>query len=906
MFFNNSLRKIKKLTSKVEAYDTEMSKKTNEELKAKTDEFKHRLETESLDTLLPEAFAVCREAAWRVLGKKPYPVQIMGGIALHMGTIAQMKTGEGKTLTETMPAYLNALTGKGVHIVTVNDYLAERDMLEMGKIFKFLGLTVSWIYPKMNPKLKQEAYKCDIVYGTNKEFGFDYLRDNMAKSLNETYQRELNYAIIDEVDSILIDEARTPLIISGEGQDSTDIYALADKCVKSLVRGEDPKDMTKIESILENLDDSELTPEQIEKKGDFTVNEKDNTVILTDRGVKKVEKFFGIDNLGSLENSTLSHHINQALRANNLMFRDKNYIVKDDQVQLVDDFTGRVLDGRRYSDGLHQAIEAKEGVTIQKENNTMATISLQNYFRLYNKITGMTGTADTERTEFKDIYHMEVVEIPTNLPVIRQDLPDQLYQTEDAKFNAIVEEIKSKAQKLQPVLVGTPTIEQSEKLSRVLKKNNIPHNVLNAKNNEKEAEIIAQAGKLGAITIATNMAGRGTDILLGGNPEFLAKAEMLKEGFTEEMADAATSLLPAVNEEEEAAKNKYHELLEEEKKHCREEAEEVKAAGGLHVIGTAKHESRRIDNQLRGRAGRQGDPGSSQFFLSLDDDVIRLFAGDKMKALIKSLGIPEEMAIQNAQISKTVATAQKRFELKNFEIRKNTLEYDDVNNEQRKTIYSLRNEILEGKDMNDRVDAMFDSVGDILIDRYISEKKATEEELASLNEFLKNFLKIEHNVFTFVINRKEAAEKLRETFLNQYENKKVELKDAGGDLSDLQRFVLLRIIDKKWISYITALQNLRDSVSLVAYGNEKPVDVYKKEAYSMFNELIDSIKEDTVKALLTIVIKRKEPVRIVLKPIAINLDNPSADVPKPDSGVGILTKTDISQPPTITPIVNND
>ena len=794
------------------------------------------------------------------------------------------------TLTETMPAYLNALTGKGVHIVTVNDYLAKRDMEEMGKVFKFLGLSVSCIYPKMPSDLKQKAYKCDIVYGTNKEFGFDYLRDNMAKNMGETYQRELNFAIIDEADSILIDEARTPLIISGQGQESTDIYVKADACVKTLIRGEDAKDLTKIESIMDSMENRELTEEELDKKGDYTVNEKDGTVILTDRGIKKVEAYFEIDNLGDIEQTTLSHHINQALKANNLMLKDRNYIVKDGKVQLVDDFTGRVLDGRRYSDGLHQAIEAKEGVEVQAENTTYATISLQNYFRLYDKIAGMTGTVATEKTEFKDIYHMNVVEIPTNLPVIRDDMKDRIYLNSNAKFNAIIEDIKVRQEKGQPVLIGTPTIEQSEKLSRALKSKGIKHNVLNAKNNEKEAEIISQAGRLGTITISTNMAGRGTDILLGGNPEFNAKQRLMKD-CTPEMFEIATNMLPAENDEEKEIKEKYLKLLNEEKEACNKEAEKVKEVGGLHVIGTARHESRRIDNQLRGRAGRQGDPGSSQFFISLEDDIVRLFGGERIKTMIEKLGVPEDMAIDNGQISKTVETAQKRYELKNFDIRKNTLEYDDVNNGQRQTIYSLRREVLEGKDMNDTINDMIKEVSRDIVYKFISSKKPQNKDILNLNEYLKQFLRIEENVITKKTDKTDILNQVDEAFNQRYLSKVTELNEENGDIRDLQRFVLLKIIDRKWISYITALQNLRDSVSLVAYGTEKPIDVYKKEASIMFIELVDAIKYDTVKAILNISIRRKEPIKITLKPISINLDNIPEKPGVEKAGSGLILKT---------------
>lgn len=906
MLFSNPLRKITKTVTKINNLGDSVKALSNEELRAKTAEFKSRLDKgETLESILPEAFAVCREATDRVLGKRPYDVQMMAGIALHNGSIAEQKTGEGKTITEIAPAYLNALTGNGVHIVTVNDYLAERDMQEMGRVFKFLNMTVSWIYPKMDPELKKQAYKCDIVYGTNKEFGFDYLRDNMAKSIENTYQQKLNFAIIDEVDSILIDEARTPLIISGEGEESTDVYVQADRCVKTLIRGEDPKDLTKIESIMENLEETELTPEEIEKKGDFTVNERENSVVLTDRGVKKVEEYFGIANLGDAENTMLSHHINQALRANNLMLRDKNYIVKNDEVLIVDDFTGRVLSGRRYSDGLHQAIEAKEGVTIQKENQTMATISLQNYFRLYTKISGMTGTAATERTEFKDIYKLDVVEVPTNKPVIRKDMQDRIYQTENAKFNAIMQDIIERSAKHQPVLVGTPTIEQSEKLSRLLKRNGIKHNVLNAKNHEREAEIIAQAGKLDAVTIATNMAGRGTDIMLGGNPEFKTKARMIQLGYDEDMINIASSLLPTEVEEEQQAKDTYRKILEEEKQLCNQEAEEVKKVGGLHVLGTARHEARRIDNQLRGRSGRQGDPGSSQFFISLEDDVIRLFAGDSIKNMIARLGIPEDTPIDNVQMSKAVETAQKRFETKNFEARKSTLEYDDVNDTQRKVIYSLRREILEGKDMSDIILDMIDDVAENIINDNVKDKTITPEELFTLNEFLKQFLRVEHNVITTQKTKKEIISHVKECFHKQYKDKIAEVEKEKGDMAYLQRQILLTIIDRRWIAYITAMQNLRDSVSLVSYGNEKPVDAYKREAYTMFNSLIDSIKEATIRGLLTVAVKRRPPVKLTMQPVKINLDNLGKKEPtenKSESGIVIKTKEAI--PPFASPSPN--
>lgn len=847
---------LRKKLSEINKKEQEVKALSNEELSNKTNEFKKRLDDgETLDNLLVDVFAVAREATERVLGKRPYDVQMIGGIVLHQGKIAEQKTGEGKTITEIAPAYLNALTGEGVHIVTVNDYLAERDMTEMGKVFKFLGLTVSWIHPMMDPFKKQEAYKADILYGTNKEFGFDYLRDNMAMRADRLFQRKLNFAIIDEVDSILIDDARTPLIISGGETESSELYEDADKCVKRLIRGEDAKDVTKIEAMIENMEKRELTEEEIEKMGDFTVNEKEGTIVLTDRGVKKVESFFNLENLGDLENTSLSHHINQALKANNLMQIDKDYIVKNGEILIIDEFTGRVLDGRRFSDGLHQAIEAKEGVNIKPESRTHATISLQNYFRLYKKIAGMTGTAETEKTEFKDIYNMDVVVIPTNKPVIRIDLPDRIYQTEAAKIRAITNDIENRTKTGQPILVGTPTIAQAERLSKSLKEKKISHNVLTAKNHEKEAEIIAQAGRFGSITIATNMAGRGTDIMLGGNPEFLAKKKLKSKGYSDEQAEMASSKLPAITDEDKDIKKKYYELFDKAKAICDEDSIKVKESGGLHVIGYTRNEARRIDNQLRGRSGRQGDPGSSQFYVSLEDDVIRMFSGSKLKDLVLTMDIAEDTQIDSPYIIRTIKTAQKRYELKNFDIRKNTLEYDDVNDVQRKTIYAFRQKILRGEDSYPIVLRMISEVAKKHVDEIVKKATASESQINELNEFIRKYLR-DDSISIVSSNKKQLYDEVTEILEDRYEKKKQEMENIHETINALNMHVILRVVDMKWMDYITALQNLRDSSSLSALGSEKPVDMYKKEAYEIFKELTETIKEDIVRYILNISIVR--------------------------------------------------
>lgn len=759
------------------------------------------------------------------------------------------------TIVSTAPIYLNALQGK-VHVITVNDYLASRDEREIGKVLNFLGITSSCIYPKMPKPEKQKAYACDVIYGTNKEFGFDYLRDNMAKNKEDLLQTGLDFAIIDEVDSVLIDEARTPLIISGQGDVGSDIYKIADECVKRLEKGKTPPELTKIESAVNMMEGNNFTEEEIESMKDYLVYEQNNMVVLTDRGIKKVEKMLGIENLGDESNVQISHHIHQALIAYGTMKKDENYIVKNDKVQIVDDFTGRVLDGRRYSDGLHQAIEAKENVSIQEENKTLATISLQNYFRLYKKIAGMTGTAKTEEQEFKDIYKMHVVEVPTNLPVIREDKEDFIYITEKEKLEAVIRDIKEHHVTGQPILVGTPTIEQSEKVSKMLKKEGIPHKLLNAKHHELEAEIIAQAGIKNAVTIATNMAGRGTDIMLGGNPEHLAIAELKTSGLNDDEIDMATNFLPPSNEEEKILKNKYQDILKKQKSICAKNAEEVKALGGLHVVGTAKHESRRIDNQLRGRAGRQGDPGSSQFFLSLNDDVIRVFASGMLTESAKKLGLDYGEHINNKQLINTVENSQKRFETKNFDIRKSTLEYDDVDNTQRQIIYKKRSEVVNRTSniSDDMVEFLEVTAGSIVNNCFEITKETgiKGQEAEIINKGLCDTLNLEQNIVKQDMSKREMINTIMTKLCSEYNNKIKELKNTGYDVEYTQNQLALDIIDHHWIQYITAMQNLRDLTSLTGFGNTKPIDVYKSQSHKLFEDLMNRIKTDIVFAVLRI------------------------------------------------------
>lgn len=837
------IKKIEPIINKIEALDETMQKLTDSELKAKTQEFKNRLNNgETLDDILPEAFATVREASHRVLGMKHYRVQLIGGVVLHQGRIAEMKTGEGKTLVATLPVYLNALTGKGVHVVTVNDYLAQRDKDWMGKVYEFLGLSVGCIVHDMDNSARRAAYNADITYGTNNEYGFDYLRDNMVIYKHEMVQRELNYAIVDEVDSILIDEARTPLIISGEGDKSTKLYYAANQFVKTLKgRIIDPNE----EKV------SKFDREYKEETVDFVVDEKSRNVTITERGVEKAEKAFGVENLADPSNMELSHHINQALKANNLMKRDIDYVVKDGEVIIVDEFTGRLMFGRRYSEGLHQAIEAKEGLDVRRESKTLATITFQNYFRMYKKLSGMTGTAKTEEDEFREIYNVDVIEIPTNKAVIRKDYPDAVYKNEEFKFKAVVNEIKERNSKGQPVLVGTISIEKSELLSKMLKKEGIKHEVLNAKHHEREAEIVAQAGRFGMVTIATNMAGRGTDIVLGGNPEFIAKSEMKKKGYSDEIISVVDSFADTEDEEILAARKVYRELLDEAKKHTIEESEKVIQAGGLHIIGTERHESRRIDNQLRGRAGRQGDPGSSRFYVSLEDDLMRLFGSDRIKGMVESLGMPDDEPLEHNLLSKSIESAQSRIEGRNFSIRKHVLQYDDVMNKQREVIYAERRKVLEGENLRDYILSMAEGIIDGAIAIYTEGLKYPEEwDLKGLVDYISGFMPIKPMI-SFGNIEELTKDSLKDILVDAstkfYENKEKEIGEEV--IRDLERVILLKIVDTKWMDHIDAMDQLKQGIGLRAMGNEDPVIAYQVEGFDMFEEMTKSIQEDTVRAL---------------------------------------------------------
>ena len=840
-YSERELKRIYPIRDKVLSLDEEYSKMSDQELKAMTPKLKERLANgETLDDILPEAFATCREAAWRVLGMKHFPVQIIGGIVLHQGRIAEMKTGEGKTLVATLPVYLNALTGKGVHVVTVNDYLAKRDSEEMGKVYRWLGLKVGLVIHDIDPAQRKEAYQADITYGTNNEFGFDYLRDNMQIYKENRVQRGHYYAVVDEVDSILIDEARTPLIISGRGDKSTDLYKVADRFARTLK-------MYKVKE----LDDKEEHDDVID--ADYIVDEKAKTATLTKSGVKKAEEFFGLENLMDMENSTIQHHINQAIKAHGTMHRDINYVVKDGEVMIVDEFTGRIMNGRRYSEGLHQAIEAKEGVEVKRESKTLATITYQNLFRMYEKLSGMTGTAMTEEQEFREIYGMDVIEIPTNKPVIRKDLPDVVYKTENGKFNAVIEQVKECHEKGQPVLVGTVSIETSERLSALLKRRGIKHQVLNAKYHEKEAEIVAQAGQYGAVTIATNMAGRGTDIMLGGNAEFLAKNQMRKEGYYENLIVEATGFGDTDDEEIIEARKRFTELSKEFKEKLRPEAEKVREAGGLFIVGTERHESRRIDNQLRGRSGRQGDPGCSRFFLSLEDDLMRLFGGDRINSLMDSLKIDENMPIENRILTNTIENAQSKIEGRNFGIRKNVLQFDDVMNKQREIIYGQRNKVLDGENLKDSILAMMDETVDSAVAMYLPE--GVEPEHWNMEGFRNYFigmiagdlLNIEPDQLKHV-NRKELSDQIKEKVRDLYARRE---QDLGEQITrELERVVLLKEVDTKWMDHIDAMDELKKGISLRSYGQKDPVVEYRIEGFDMFDEMIAGIREETVKILL--------------------------------------------------------
>ena len=835
------LRAIKPIVDKIEALDGEYSKLTDEQLKAKTPEFKQRIANgESLDDILPEDFAACREAAWRVLGMKPYRVQLIGGIILHQGRIAEMKTGEGKTLVATLPAYLNALAGEGVHIVTVNDYLAKRDSEWMGKVYRFLGLTVGLVIHDIQPKDRKASYAADITYGTNNEFGFDYLRDNMAIYATEMVQRGHAFAIVDEVDSILIDEARTPLIISGQGDKSTQLYTVVDAFVAKL-KGQRVASVDTKEEEDPDLD------------ADYVVDEKARTVTLTARGIAKAEQQFQVANLADPENTTLSHHINQAIRARGLMRRDIDYVVKDGEVIIVDEFTGRLMYGRRYSEGLHQAIEAKEGVTVARESKTLATITFQNYFRLYGKLSGMTGTAMTEEEEFGTIYSLDIVEIPTNKPVQRVDHPDVVYKTEAGKFRAIVNQIEECHKKGQPVLVGTISIEKSEELSAMLKKRGIKHNVLNAKFHEKEAEIVAQAGKLGAVTVATNMAGRGTDIMLGGNAEYLAKAELRKAGLSDELIAESTGYADTDNEEILNARKMFAEAEAKYKDEIKAEADQVRAAGGLFILGTERHESRRIDNQLRGRAGRQGDPGESRFYLSLEDDIMRLFGSERVMGMMEKLGVDEDTPIDAKILSNAIENAQKQVESRNFQTRKTVLEYDDVMNTQRKVIYEQRRKVLDGENLKESVQAMLSTVISTEVQAHMGELKHMDAEnwREVCAQFRGLFLRPDEFKFTDEelqqYDAQALTDLLQERASDIYARKEAELGEPL--MRELERVMMLRVVDEYWMDNIDAMQELRQGIGLRAYGQNDPVVAYKKEGYEMFESMIAAIQAETIRRI---------------------------------------------------------
>ena len=853
---DRELKRIYPIVDKIEALEPQFQALSDEELRAKTEEFKQRYQGgEDLDALLPEAFAAVREAAWRVLGMKPFRVQLIGGIVLHQGRIAEMKTGEGKTLVAVLPAYLNALTGEGVHIVTVNDYLARRDSEWMGKVHRFMGLSVGLIVHGLNNDERQAAYNADITYGTNNEMGFDYLRDNMAIYKENMVQRGHVFAIVDEVDSILIDEARTPLIISGQGDESTDLYRQADDFVSRL----------KVK-VYASTDSKEEEDENID--ADYIVDEKARTATLTARGVEKAERAFNLENYADIENSTLTHHINQALRAHGIMKRDIDYVVKDGEILIVDEFTGRIMLGRRYSEGLHQAIEAKEHVDVQRENKTLATITFQNYFRLYEKLSGMTGTAVTEAEEFAAIYQLDIVEIPTNKPVARIDHPDVVYKNDVGKNKAIIEQIIQCHEKGQPVLVGTISIEKSEYLSGLLKKRGIKHNVLNAKHHEKEAEIVAQAGKFGAVTIATNMAGRGTDIMLGGNAEYLAKNDLRKAGFTDEVIAEATGYAETNDEEILKARAMFRERMDAHKVVCSEEAEKVRAAGGLFICGTERHESRRIDNQLRGRSGRQGDPGESRFFIAMTDDVMRLFGSERMMNMMETLGVDEDTPLDHKMLSNAIEQAQKTVESRNFQTRKSVLEYDDVMNTQRNIIYDERRKVLDGEDIRESIDKMISefissTVNDALAGGAAENQEHLNEVVAPFEKF---FLK-RGEITMESLGGKAKADKIIEAVSEAARRVYAEReKEFGLDpngvpvMREIERVVMLRVVDEYWMDHIDAMDELKRGIGLRGYGNIKPIDAYKQEGFDMFEAMINGIREETVRRLYTIRVRKEQTI----------------------------------------------
>ncbi|MBR2279268.1 MAG: preprotein translocase subunit SecA [Eubacterium sp.] len=848
-YSKKEVKKLRKTVDKINDLGDKYKEMDDKELSSQTDLLKKRLaDGETLDDILPDAFAVCREAADRVIGLRHFDVQLIGGIVLHQGRIAEMKTGEGKTLVATLPAYLNALTGEGVHIVTVNDYLAKRDSEWMGKIYRFLGLKVGLIIHEKNNAERQEAYNCDITYGTNNEMGFDYLRDNMVQYKEQKVQRGHVFAIVDEVDSILIDEARTPLIISGKGDASTDLYRQANVFAKSLKMVKVAKTDDK-EDIEDNYD------------GDYIVDEKAKTATLLKSGVEKAEQFFNVDDLMSIDNTTLRHHIDQAIKAHGVMTRDIDYVVKDGQVKIVDEFTGRIMEGRRYNEGLHQALEAKEGVKVEHESKTLATITFQNYFRLYKKLSGMTGTAATEAPEFDEIYKLDVVEIPTNKPLIRDDRPDVIFQTENGKYHNVIKQIKECHEKGQPVLVGTISIEKSEHLSKLLKKEGIEHSVLNAKNHEREAAIIAQAGKFGAVTIATNMAGRGTDIMLGGNAEFLAKADLKKMSFTNEQIDEATGFAETDDEDILKARRKFIELEAKYKEEIKEEADKVREAGGLFILGTERHDARRIDNQLRGRSGRQGDPGASQFYLSCEDDLMRLFGGDRMQLMMAKLTDDEDMPIESKFISKTVESSQKKVEGRNFGIRKNTLQYDDVMNRMRELIYTQRDQVLEGLDLTETILKMLDQNIEENVNNYLSGETKDDWNVDGLREKYKSWLICDDDDFKDVedLNPVDVIELLQSRGRERLDEKK---KILGDDMfGEFERMILLRNVDTYWMDHIDAMEDLKRGIHLRSYAQRDPVVAYRMESYDMFEEMTAMIREDTAKMMLTLMPRHKADVQ---------------------------------------------
>ena len=881
-YSEREVKKLKNTVKQINDLEEEMSKLSDSELVGKTAEFKKQLaDGKTLDDILPEAFAVVREASKRVLGMRHFDVQLIGGIILHQGRIAEMKTGEGKTLVATLPVYLNALEGKGVHVVTVNDYLAKRDSEWMGKLYKFLGLSVGLIIPGLDPKKKQEAYNCDITYGTNNEFGFDYLRDNMVIYKNQLVQRELHYAIVDEIDSILIDEARTPLIISGRANASSDLYKKADNFVRGLeakvIIEEDVKD-------IEQNEDNE--------KYDYIVDLKAKSATLTQKGIAKAEKAFGLENFNDLENSTLVHHVNQALRAHGVMKKDIDYIVKDGEVLIVDEFTGRIMYGRRYNDGLHQAIEAKEKVKIADESKTLATITFQNYFRMYGKLSGMTGTAMTEESEFQEIYNLDVVEVPTNKPMIRIDQHDIIYKNELGKFKAVIEDVKQAHAKGQPVLIGTVSVEKSEKLSKMLKEAGIKHVVLNAKYHEQEAAIVAQAGKLGAVTIATNMAGRGTDIMLGGNSEFLAKEEMKANKVPENLVEEANTYYETDDQDILRAREQFKSLEKKYEEKIKEEKEKVLAAGGLKIIGTERHESRRIDNQLRGRSGRQGDPGESQFYVALDDDLMKIFGGDAITKVYNMLGVDENMPIQVRTLSRKIEGAQKRVEGRNFSIRKNVLKYDDVMNVQREEIYSQRRQVLDGMDLSSNIKNMIDWVAEETVHTFNEMDERGNEKLnvTSLATEIQNIfgLQMFDEIRANAENPQAIIDSLKEQAHAKYEEKEAEIEP--DQMREIERIVMLKVVDQKWMDHIDNMEDLKNGIGLQGYGQKDPVVQYRILGTDMFDEMIESIKVDVVKLLMNLRkqkdLRRSETAKITKTALqAINsvdggqstLENPDLD-----------------------------